>query len=182
MNQTELKIARVRRGIKTKTVARAIDKTLDSYCKKENGRVKITLHEAAAITNVLCLTLSEFITIFFDGILPFCKYSENNYNFSRFAYPLRSARARAGISTQRAASALNLTVPLYLAREKGKSQISLNEAGVLSKLYGLSIDEFNDIFFRKNLPFCKVDLDSYNNSIAQNGGEINVKESYESLL
>ena len=43
MNLTELKVARIRRGVKAQVVADAIGKTVDSYIKRENGNVRVTL-------------------------------------------------------------------------------------------------------------------------------------------
>ena len=67
MNLTELKVARIRRGIKAQTIANALDKTVDSYIKRENGNVGITISDAFIITNVLHLSLTEFVTIFLTG-------------------------------------------------------------------------------------------------------------------
>lgn len=182
MNLTELKVARIRRGIKAQTIANALDKTVDSYIKRENGNVGITISDAFIITNVLHLSLEEFVTIFFDGDLPFCQESDSNYNFRQFAFPLQEARKRAGYTEAQAAETLNLPISAYRQRERGKVLISLNECAVLSKMYGLSLDEFNDIFFRMNLPFRKTDLQPYTNILARSEGEINAKESYESCV
>lgn len=182
MNLTELKVARIRRGVKAQVIADALDKTVDSYIKRENGNVRITLSDAFTITNVLHLSLTEFVTIFFDGDLPFCQESDSDYKFRQYAFPLMEARKRAGCTEERAAAALRLPVSAYRAREKGKVLISLSECAILSKMYGLSLDEFNDIFFRLNLPFRKSDLEPYTNIIPRSGGEINAKESYESCI
>jgi len=182
MNLTELKVARIRRGVKAQEIADALDKTVDSYIKRENGNVRITLSDAFTITKVLQLSLVEFVTIFFDGDLPFCKDNEENYNFRQFAYPLREARKRAGYTEEQVADKLNVPVSAYRQREKGKVLISLTECAVLSKMFNLSLDEFNDIFFRMNLPFRKDDLKPYTNIIPRNAGEINAKESYESRI
>lgn len=182
MNLTELKVARIRRGVKAQEIANALDKTVDSYIKRENGNVRLTLSDVFTITNVLHLSLTEFVTIFFDGDLPFCKDSEEDYNFRQYAYPLREARKRAGCTEEKAAAALNLPLSAYRQREKGKVLISLTECATLSKMYGLSLDEFNDIFFRLNLPFRKSDLEPYTNIIPRSEGGINAKESYESCI
>lgn len=182
MNLTELKVARIRRGVKAQVIADALGKTVDSYIKRENGNVRLTLSDVFTITNVLHLTLAEFVTIFFDGDLPFCKESEENYKFRQYAYPLMEARKRAGCTEAEAAEALKLPVSAYRQREKGKVLISLTECATLSKMYGLSLEEFNDIFFRLNLPFRKSDLEPYTNIIPKSEGEINAKESYESCI
>lgn len=182
MNLTELKVARIRRNIKAQVIADALDKTVDSYIKRENGNVRITLSDAFTITNVLQLSLSEFVTIFFDGDLPFCKESEENYNYRQYAYPLKEARKRAGCTEEQVAAKLNIPVSAYRQREKGKVLITLTECAVLSKMFNLSLFEFNEIFFRSNLPFRKEDLEPYTNIIPRNAGEINAKESYESRI
>lgn len=180
MNLTELKVARIRRSIKAQVIADALGKTVDSYIKRENGNVGVTLSDTFIITNVLHLSLAEFVTIFFDGDLPFCQESDSNYDFRKYAFPLMEARKRAGCTEEQVAAVLNLPLSAYRAREKGKVLISLTECAVLSKMFGLSLDEFNDIFFRNNLPFRKSDLISYTNIIPRSEGEINAKESYES--
>lgn len=180
MNLIELKIARIRRGVKAREIANALGKTVDSYIKRENGNVRLTLSDVFTITNVLHLSLTEFITIFFDGILPFCENSDDNYRYNQYAYPLREARKKAGYTEEMAASALNLPLSAYKQREKGKVLISLTECATLSKIYDLSLDEFNDIFFMSNLPFRKFISEPYTNIISKSEGEINAKESHES--
>ena len=182
MNLTELKVARIRRGVKAQVVADAIGKTVDSYIKRENGNVRVTLSDAFIITNTLKLTIDEFVLIFFDGDLPFCQDREENYNFNQFAFPLREARKRAGLTEEQVAEKLNIPVSAYRQREKGKVLISLAECAILSKLFGLSLQEFNDIFFRSNLPFRKYHSEPYTNIIPRIAGEINAKESYESCV
>ena len=182
MNLTELKVARIRRGVKAHVVAEALDKTVNSYIKRENGNVRVTLSDAFIITNTLKLTLDEFVLIFFDGNLPFCQDKEKYYNFNQYAFPLREARKRAGLTEGQVADELNIPVSAYRQREKGKVLISLSECAILSKLFGLSLQEFNDIFFRSNLPFRKNNSEPYTNIIPRIVGEINAKESYESCI
>lgn len=55
MNLTELRVARIRRGVKAQELADAIDRTVDSYIKRENGNVRVTLSDALIITQVLSL-------------------------------------------------------------------------------------------------------------------------------
>lgn len=64
MNLTELRVARIRRGVKAQELADAIDRTVDSYIKRENGNVRVTLSDAFTITQVLQLSLEEFVVIF----------------------------------------------------------------------------------------------------------------------
>ena len=87
MNLTELRVARIRRGVKAQELADAIDRTVDSYIKRENGNVRVTLSDALIITQVLSLSLEEFIAIFFDGDLPFSKDGDENYNFPSGSVP-----------------------------------------------------------------------------------------------
>ena len=67
MNHTELRVARIRRGVRVKELADAINRTVDSYIKRENGNVRVTLRDTLIITIVLKLSLEEFVSIFFDG-------------------------------------------------------------------------------------------------------------------
>jgi len=173
MNLTELKVARIRRGVKAHEIADALGKTIDSYIKRENGNVRITLSDAFTITRVLKLSLSEFVTIFFSGDLPFCEDCERNYNFRQFAYPLMEARKRAGLTEEAVAAELNLPVSAYRQREKGKVQITVAECAALSKLFKLSLPEFNDIFFRSTLPYRKPDLVALTHIIPQKVSGIN---------
>lgn len=94
MNLTELRVARIRRGVKAQELADAIDRTVDSYIKRENGNVRVTLSDAFTITQVLQLSLEEFVVIFFDGDLPFSKDNNENYNFRQFPFPLKKAREK----------------------------------------------------------------------------------------
>lgn len=182
MNLTELKVARIRRNIKARTIADALGKTIDSYIKRENGNVRITLSDALTITQVLQLSLKEFVDIFFSSDLPFSKETEENYSFGKMLFPLKEARKRSGLTEEEVADALDIPCGAYREREKGKVQITLAECSVLSKLFNLSLFEFNDIFFRGILPFRKSDLLSYTNILPQKEGEINAKESYESCV
>lgn len=53
-----------------------IGKTTDSYCKKERGETKFNVEEMKLIAVDLCMSFDTFNEIFFDGNLPFGKYSE----------------------------------------------------------------------------------------------------------
>lgn len=178
MNLTELRVARIRRGVKAQELADAIDRTVDSYIKRENGNVRVTLSDALIITQVLSLSLEEFIVIFFDGDLPFSKDGDENYNISQAPFPLKKARERAGYSEEEVATKLGIPVSGYKYREKGRVPVTLVECAQLTKLFELSFDEFNDIFFRSALPFRKEDSLPYNHIIPQKVGEINAEASH----
>ena len=179
MNLTELKVARSRHGIKAKEIADALGKTVDSYIKRENGNVGITLSDIIVITKVMDLSLSEFVAIFFNGTLPFLQDDREDYDFKQYAYPLKEARKRAGITEEEAAEKLQLPTSAYKQREKGKVLVSPVECAVLSKMYGLTLTEFNDIFFRSCLPFRKADLISFVYIIPQKAGVINAEKRDE---
>jgi len=153
MNPFELKVARMRRKMTGKDLAQALGLTVDGYFKKEYGDASISLNDAYVLTRHLQLTLPEFVNIFFDGNLPFSQDYDENYNFRDAAYPLKEARQRAGYSEEEVAEKLGITIPAYKAREKGRVNPSLEQCYTLSKLYSLSLSEFNDIFFRSGLPF-----------------------------
>ncbi len=178
MNQTELKVARVRRGVKARELADALDRTVGSYINRENGRARVTLSDALIITQVLNLSLAEFDVIFFDGDLPFSKDSDEDYNFRQAAFPLKKARERSGYSEEEVANKLGIPVSGYKDREKGRVPVTLVECAQLTKLFELSFDEFNDIFFRSALPFRKEAPLPYNPIIPQKVGEINAEASH----
>lgn len=75
MKASELKGLRVAKKASQMDVAQAIEKSLDSYSKKERGDVMFTLDEAAAIAVFLGMSYEQFDAIFFDGKLPFGKIS-----------------------------------------------------------------------------------------------------------
>jgi DNA-binding XRE family transcriptional regulator len=181
MNPTELKVARMRRKMVGQNAADALGLTVDGYFKKEHGNAQIFLSDAFTLTKLFKLSFCEFVTIFFDGELPFCQDSDRDYNFGETAFPLKEARQRAGYTASAVASYLGMTEKSYLQREKGGVRITLEQCYKLSKLFGLSLSEFNDVFFRSQLPFGKEDLISYTLSIPQKVGEINAKKSDESI-
>lgn len=178
MNQTELKVARIRRGVKAQELADALDRTIGSYINRENGRARVTLSDTLIITQTLNLSLEEFVVIFFDGDLPFSKDSDENYNFRQTPFPLKKARERAGYSEEEVATKLGIPVSGYKDREKGRVPVTLVECAQLTKLFELSFDEFNDIFFRSALPFRKENSLPYNHIIPQKVGEINAETSH----
>lgn len=182
MNPTELKIARMRRQVTGKEAADAIGLSIDGYFKKEHGNAKITLAEAYVLTKLFHLTLTEFVNIFFNGDLPFLYGGDENCNLREAVSPLKEARLRSGYSEEEAAEALGIKPSAYRSREKGSVRISLDQCYTLSKLYRLSLQEFNDIFFRSGLPFRKDDLEPYKYIIPQEGAEINAEASNNSSL
>lgn len=58
-------------GFTQSDMALAIEKTLDSYAKKERGEIEFTTAEMVLVTKKLNLSASEFSAIFFDSQLPF---------------------------------------------------------------------------------------------------------------
>lgn len=179
MNLTELKIARIRHKVKAKDIAAALDKTLDSYMKRESGDVGISRSDVVAITKAMGLSPSEFITIFFSGKLPFLQDSRDSFDYSSYIYPLVEARKRAGVTEEKAAETLRLPIAAYRRREKGQTVVSPVECAVLSRLFRLDYDEFNEIFFRSCLPFCKADFLDLTDSIPQKAGGINAEKRDE---
>ncbi len=173
MNTTELKVARLRRKVSGQIAADALGLTTDGYYKKEHGIAQISLSDAFTLTKLYNLTLWEFVTIFFDGGLPFLQNFDRDYDFREAAFPLKEARQRAGYTAAVVASYLGIAESAYLQREKGRVRISLKQCAELSKLFGLSLNEFNDVFFRSQLPFGKKDLISYAHIIPQEVGVIN---------
>ena len=73
MNNLELKFARQREGLSQREMAEAIEKSLDSYSKKERGEVSFFTDEILKATLRLNLTYDQFNLIFFDNYLPFRK-------------------------------------------------------------------------------------------------------------
>ena len=58
---------------KTQTdMAALIEKSIDTYAKKERGDVYFTPAEMVRVVKALNLTFSEFNAIFFASDLPFC--------------------------------------------------------------------------------------------------------------
>ena len=170
MNPIELKVARMRRNITGKEAAKALGLTIDGYFKKEHGTAKITLSEAYILTKLYQLTLTEFVNIFFNGDLPFLQDRADNCNFGDAAYPLKEARLRAGYTEEAAARELNIPTSAY------------KQCFTLSRFYRLSLQEFNDIFFRSGLPFRNSDLVPYKYIIPQKGVGINAEASNNSSL
>lgn len=70
MDSLRLEYARKRRGRTKADMAKVIKKSLNSYSKKEAGRVGFSDEEKLAISADLELTAEEFDAIFYDGSLP----------------------------------------------------------------------------------------------------------------
>lgn len=175
MNPTELKVARVRRHIAGRNAAKALCLSMDGYYKKEHGEARVTLSDAFTLTKFYGLTLTEFVAIFFDGDLPFLQDSNRNCQFGERAFPLREARLEAGLTVEQVAANLGIGVDCYIKREKGRVRITLEQCAAISKMCGLSLDEFNDVFFRSKLPYRKEDLLDYKPIVPQKGGEVNAE-------
>lgn len=182
MNPTELKITRMKRKVTGKEAAEAIGLSIDGYFKKEHGNAKITLAEAYVLTKLFRLTLTEFVDIFFDGNFPFLYDCDESFDFGGAVSPLKEARLRSGYSEEEVAEALGIKPSAYHAREKGGTRISLDQCYILSKLYRLSLQEFNDIFFASRLPFRNDCSESYKYIIPQKGAKINAEASNNSSL
>lgn len=77
MNPMELKVARIRRGKTKGDMARLFGITDAAWTKREQGQTRMSVDEAVKISRFLGLSESEFVTIFFDGVLPFGNKTEN---------------------------------------------------------------------------------------------------------
>ena len=73
MNGQMLKGFRVGKGKTQTDYGNVIEKSTDSYAKKERGEVEFTLNEAMLIVVNSDMTFEQFNDIFFDGCLPFGK-------------------------------------------------------------------------------------------------------------
>ena len=73
MNTQMLKGFRVGKGKTQKDLGDMIEKSFDSYAKKERGEVEFTLNEVALIVAGTEMTYDEFNAIFFNNDLPFGK-------------------------------------------------------------------------------------------------------------
>lgn len=76
MNAQKLKGLRVEKGKTQKDCGDLIEKSHDSYAKKERGEVEITLNESLLLAIELGMDFDQFNAIFYDGRLPFRKISE----------------------------------------------------------------------------------------------------------
>lgn len=73
MNTQKLKGFRVGKGKTQTDYGNVIEKSTDSYAKKERGEVEFTLNETALIVIDSGMSFEEFNAIFYDGCLPFGK-------------------------------------------------------------------------------------------------------------
>ena len=73
MNTQKLKGLRVERGLTQKEASDMIEKSTDSYAKKERSEVEFTLDEALLLTLGFGMDFDQFNAIFFNGSLPFGK-------------------------------------------------------------------------------------------------------------
>lgn len=78
MNALKLKGFRVSKGKTQRDVSEIIEKSLDSYAKKERGEFEFTLNEIVAIAIGLDMNFGEFNAIFFDGKLPYSNIPSND--------------------------------------------------------------------------------------------------------
>lgn len=76
MNTNELRAERVRQNKSTEYMGELIGKTKDSYSKKERGDTKFSTEEMKAIAIDFNMSFALFNTIFFDGNLPYGKFSD----------------------------------------------------------------------------------------------------------
>lgn len=71
MNSLELKGLRIARGKTQSYMGERIEKSLDSYAKKERGEVLFTPEEMAIVASELEMTFEQFNAIFFTNRLLF---------------------------------------------------------------------------------------------------------------
>lgn len=77
MNGLKLKGFRVEKGLTQKDMGDMIEKSTDSYSKKERCEVEFTLDETAVIAIETGMDFDEFNAIFYDGRLPFGNTEES---------------------------------------------------------------------------------------------------------
>lgn len=87
MNAIELRCARLRHRKSANEMAKAIGKSVNTYNLKECGKRTVTLTEACVLSNALGLSEDEFVTVFFDGIVPYRKVTEDSHLDSRDMAP-----------------------------------------------------------------------------------------------
>ena len=78
MNALKLKALRIEKGFTQADMAEMIEKSLDSYAKKERGEVIFTPEEMCIVAIALGMTYELFNYIFFDDNLPFGNESVQN--------------------------------------------------------------------------------------------------------
>lgn len=72
MNTNLLKSVRVKNGKTQTDMASLIEKSIDTYAKKERGEIYFTPAEMIRVLKALKLTFGEFNDIFFNSELHFC--------------------------------------------------------------------------------------------------------------
>ena len=70
MNALELEYARKRKNKTKDDMAKAIGKSVMSYCKKESGEIRFSDEEKVIVAKELDMTFPQFNAIFFDSNLP----------------------------------------------------------------------------------------------------------------
>lgn len=78
MNALKLKALRIEKGFTQADMAEMIEKSLDSYAKKERGEVIFTPEEICIVAMALEMTFELFNYIFFDNRLPFSNLAMGN--------------------------------------------------------------------------------------------------------
>lgn len=74
MNALGLKGLRISKGKSQLYMSKCIEKSLDSYAKKERGSVFFTPKEMSVVAHELNMTFEQFNDIFFDRTLPYGNY------------------------------------------------------------------------------------------------------------
>lgn len=74
MNTNLLKSVRVKNGKTQTDMASLIEKSIDTYAKKERGEIYFTPAEMIRVLKALNLTFGEFNDIFFNSELQFCNF------------------------------------------------------------------------------------------------------------
>ena len=77
MNGQLLKGFRVGKGKTQSDMGDMIEKSTDSYAKKERGEVEFTLEETVVIAIETGMKFEDFNAIFYDGRLPYGKKEES---------------------------------------------------------------------------------------------------------
>ena len=78
MNALKLKSLRIEKGFTQAYMGDLIEKSLDSYAKKERGEVEWTPTEMCIVAIAIGMTFEQFNYIFFDNRLPFGNTIDEN--------------------------------------------------------------------------------------------------------
>lgn len=76
------------------------------------------------------------------------------------AYALKAERYRVGLTQRQVGEELGITENSYQMKESGKSPFTVKEIVLLSKLYCMTYEKVNDIFFDNQLPIGNSSLPS----------------------